>query len=227
MKTIEDISVITNNSYRIAEIINGGQYNNILYYEFHERVNPKGIHNCMEGLESFSEHSNDYYKIFLSNGFVDEEPAIIHIAVRISEKWFIARDCGSNYYLGYGPTGILKLREACTKKNILGIASEENFEDWLMQNFDSSNIELINKKENIDLIQFEKLIKSLRFLVVDMQRRPEQFKGLKEENIRDRMLTPINMVFEGRGNAEAKNCKGKTDILVRTSDGLNEHIFEL
>jgi len=227
MKTIEDITVITNNSYRIAEIINGEQYDNILYYEFHERVNPKRINNCLEGLESFIEHSNDYYKIFLSNGFVDEEPAIIHIAVKISEKWFIARDCGSNYYLGYGPRGILKLRKACANRNILGIASEENFDDWLKQNFDSSNFKKKNQKENIDLIQFDKLIKALRFLSVDMQRRPEQFKDLKEENIRDRMLTPINMVFEGRGNAEAKNCRGKTDILVRTRDGLNEHIFEL
>ncbi len=227
MKNIKDISVITNNSYRIAEIINGGHYDNILYYEFHERVNPKGIHNCIEGLESFKERSNKYYKIFLSHGFVDEEPARINIAVKISDQWFIARDCGSNYYLGYGPRGILKLREACMNKNVLGIVSEESLDIWLKQNFNSSILESINKKENIDLIQFDKLIKSLRFLAADMQRRPEQFIGLKEENIRDRMLTPINMVFEGRGNAEAKNCKGKTDILVRTSDGLNEHIFEL
>jgi len=227
MKTIEDISVITNNSYRIAEIIDGNQYSNILYYEFHQRVNPQGIHNCIEGLKSFTERSNDYYKIFLSLGFVDEDPAIIHIAVKISDKWFIARDCGSNYYLGYGPIGILKLREACAKRNVLGIATDENFDEWLIHNFDSSSIEKLNKKENIDLLQFDKLIKSLRFLAVDMQRRPEEFSGLKEENIRDRMLTPINMVFEGRGNAEAKNCKGKTDILVRTADGLNEHIFEL
>lgn len=39
--------------------------------------------------------------------------------------------------------------------------------------------------------------------------------------------TPLNVTFKGRTNAEAKNCKGKTDILVKTKDGLNEHIFEL
>ena len=227
MKIIEDISLITDNSYRIAEIINGGQYNNILYYEFHEQVNPQKMHNCIEGLELFSERSNEYYKIFLSQGMVDENPAIIHIVVKLSNIWFIARDCGSNFYMGYGPTGILKLREACFNRNILGLVFEGNFEEWLIQNFDSSHLDLINQKENIDHIQFNKLIKSLRYLAVDMQRRPEQFKGLKEENIRDRMITPINMSFEGRGNAEAKSCKGKTDILVRTSDGLNEHIFEL
>ncbi len=227
MNKIEDISLVTNNSYRIAEIINGGQYDNILYYEFHEIVNPERIYNCSKGLESFSEQSNDYYKIFLSNGFVDEEPAIIHIAVKIADKWFIARDCGSNYYMGYGPTGILKLREACANRNILGIVSEEKLDNWLTMNFPSSSIELLNSKENNDTLQFEKLVKTLRFLSVDMQRRPQEFKGLCEENIRDRMLISINALFEGRGNAEVKNCKGKTDILVRTQDGLNEHIFEL
>lgn len=227
MKTIEDISLITNNSYRIAEIITSDQYYNILYYEFHERVDPSRIINCLEGLESFIEHSKEFYNIFLSYGIVDENPANIHIAVKISNKWFIARDCGSNYYLGYGPTGILKLREACKKRNVLGFVLEENLDDWLAQNFDSSAINLINEKENTELFQFEKLIRAIRYLGTDMQRRPQEFKGLNEENIRDRILTPINMVFEGRGNAEAKNCKGKTDILVRTKDGLNEHIFEL
>ncbi|MBK8444267.1 MAG: hypothetical protein IPL35_12990 [Sphingobacteriales bacterium] len=81
--------------------------------------------------------------------------------------------------------------------------------------------------KNTDQLQFERLIKSLRYLTCDMQRRPEQFQTLTEENIRDRLLTTLNITFKGRGNAEAKNCKGKTDILIRTKDGFNEHIFEL
>ena len=67
---------------------------------------------------------------------------------------------------------------------------------------------------------------ALQYLTIDMQRRPEQFQDLTEENIRDRMLVPLNTVFKVRGHAESKNRKGKTDILVRTKDNLNEHIFE-
>ncbi len=227
MTTYQDISIVTNNAYRLADLINGGHYNNILYYEFHEEVDPTGIFNCLEGLESFSKRSEKFYKIFLSYGYVDEWPAIINVAIKIADEWFIARDCGSNYYLGYGPTGILKLREACANKNVVGFASMDNFEEWLKKKFGNPKKSSATDKKSVDLIQFEKLIKALRYLTIDMQRRPDQFQSLTEENIRDKMLTPINVTFEGRGNAEAKNCKGKTDILVRTKDGLNEHIFEL
>lgn len=227
MKEYTDISIITNNSYKFAEFINDGHYNNIFYYEFHEEVDPAGIYNCLEGLESFSARAEKFSKIFLCNGYIDEIPAIIHIAIKMADEWFIAHDCGSNYYLGYGPRGILKLREACSNKNVACFATMDSFEEWIKDKFGTSKRLSASDKRNIDLIQFDKIIKGLRYLTVDMQRRPDQFQGLKEENIRDRMLTHLNVIFKGRGNAEAKNCKGKTDILVRTKDGLNEHIFEL
>lgn len=227
MTTYQDISLVTNNAYKLADLIKGGDYNNILYYEFHEMVDRAGIFNCKEGMDVFSERSADFYKIFLSYIYVDEEPAIIHVAVKLADEWFIAHDCGSNYYLGYGPTGILKLREACANKNVAGFASDDKFEEWLKLKFGSSKKSSKSDKKSVDQLQFERLIKSVQFLTNDIQRRPEEYQGLKEENIRDRMLTPINVTFKGRGNAEAKNCKGKTDILVKTKDGLNEHIFEL
>jgi len=225
--TYQDISLVTDNAYKLAESINGGHYNNILYYEFHEIVDPSGIYDCLEGLEDFRKCSNDYYKIFLSYDYIDNEPATIHVAIKLANEWFIAQDCGANYYLGYGPNGILKLREACANKNIASFASTESFENWIEQKFDSPKKTKKSNKKNDDKRQFEKLIKGIQYLTSEMQRRPEQYQGLTEENIRDRMLVTLNPVFKGRGNAEAKNCKGKTDILVRTSDGLNEHIFEL
>lgn len=227
MTTYQDISLVTNNAYKLADLIKGGDYNNILYYEFHEMVDRAGIFNCKEGMDVFSERSADFYKIFLSYIYVDEEPAIIHVAVKLADEWFIAHDCGSNYYLGYGPTGILKLREACANKNVAGFASDDKFEEWLKLKFGSSKKSSKSDKKSVDQLQFERLIKSVQFLTNEIQRRTEEYQGLKEENIRDRMLTPINVTFKGRGNAEAKNCKGKTDILVKTKDGLNEHIFEL
>lgn len=222
-----DISILSNNSYKLAELIENGNYDNILYYEFHELIDPSGIHNCFEGLESFSHRADDYYDIFLSYGIVDEQPAIIHTAIKLANEWFIAHDCGANYYLGYGPTGILKLREACFKRNVVSFASTDNFEEWIIKKFGMPKELSVTDKKNVDLIQYEKLIKSFRYLAIDMQRRPAEFQNLSEENIRDQMLTYINMIFKGRGNAEAKNCKGKTDIMVKTSNGLNEHIFEL
>ncbi len=225
--TYQDISLVTNNAYKLASFINGGNYNNILYYEFHETVNVSNISNCLEGLKAFANLSSNYYKIFLSNNYIDEEPATIHIAVKLANEWFIAHDCGSNYYLGYGPKGILKLREACAINNIAGIVSNDNFKNWLKQKFESQKQTKKSAKINNERLQFEKLIKHLQFLTSDMQKKPDQYQELTEENIRDRMLTSINGAFNGRGFAEAKNNKGKTDILVKTEDGLNEHIFEL
>ncbi len=225
MTTYQDISIVKINAYRLADLINGGHYNNILYYEFHEMVDRAGIFNCKEGMDVFSERSADFYKTFLSCGYVDKEPAIIHVAVKLADEWFIAQDCGSNYYVGYGPTGILKLREACANKNVAGVASEDYFEEWLKQKFGSQEKATKSDKRNVNQLQFEKLIKSIQFLTNDIQRRPEQYQGLKEEDIRDRMLTPLNVTFKGRTNAEAKNCKGKTDILVKNERRLKRTHF--
>ena len=222
-----DLSIIENSAYKLADLINSGHYNNIFYYEFHEEVNQSEIYNCIEGLEGFSERVSKFYEIFMSYGYVDELPAVIHIALKVGDEWFIARDGGSNYYAGYGPMGIHKLREACYNKKITAFASNDNFEDWIVKKFGKPRKALPNERKSIDAIQFGKLLKALQYLTVDMQRRPEQFQDLTEENIRDKMLTPLNVVFKGRGHAESKNRKGKTDISVRTKDGLNEHIFEL
>ncbi|QNR23832.1 hypothetical protein [Croceimicrobium hydrocarbonivorans] len=227
MKLYQDLSLVTDSAYNLASIINDGKYDNILYYEFHEKVEATKIINCLEGLESFTARSINYYKIFNSYGIVDEFPAIIHIAVKLADEWFIASDCGSNYYLGYGPSGILKLREACAKKNVMGIVSECDFDKWLTYKFGKGKKYSENLNNNKDLIQFQKLIKSLQHLTAEMQRKPSEYQNLQEENLRDKMLTPLNVVFKGRINAEAKNNKGKTDILLRTKDGLNEYIFEL
>ncbi len=225
MQTYNDISTITNSSYKIAELINGGHYSNILYYEFHNYVEPDKIYYCLEGLEKFQNKSEKYYGIFMGHGFVDERPANIDIAVKISDEWFIAQNCGSNYYLGFGPQGILKLREACYTKKVSGFIFERNIKIWLKEKFISDNNK--NVKFDNERIQFEELIKNIQYMSVDMQRKPLQFQGLNEENIRDYLLTSINGAFLGRGNAEAKNAHGKTDILVRTKDGTNENIFEL
>jgi hypothetical protein len=64
-------------------------------------------------------------------------------------------------------------------------------------------------------------------MVADFERRQIEYQGIKEESIRDRLLAPINASVNGRANGEAKNGKGKTDILIRTERGDNEYVFEL
>ncbi|MEQ8477792.1 hypothetical protein [Fulvivirga sp.] len=227
MKSFTDLSIISNNAYKLAELIENGHYNNIFYYEFHEEVNPEGIWNCLEGLEEFQKRADDSYKIFFSYGYVDELPAVIHIAVNIADEWFIAKDCGSNYYLGFGPTGILRMRNACLNKGIMGFVSDENFDDWLQNKFGKTPKPLVTDGKNQDANQFKRICAKLEHLTVDMQNQPQEYQGLNEENIRAKIKTPLNVIFQGRVFAEAKNYKGKTDILIKTKDGLNEHIFEL
>lgn len=225
-----DLSDVYCTAYKLADLIKGGHYSNIFYYEIHEEVDPTGIYNCLEGLEAFQDRSKEYYNIFIEmftmHGWVDEFPATIHIALKIGDEWFLAKECGFNYYLGSGPTGILKLREACFNKKITAFAFEGNLDDWIKMKFGKPLKLAINRK-SADTRQFEKICKVLEQLTPEMQRRSEQFQDLTEDNIRDRILVTLNTHFKGRGHAESKNRKGKTDITIRTRNGLNELIFEL
>jgi hypothetical protein len=227
MTQFTDLTVFPNSAYKLADLIEGGHYHNIFYYEFHEEVDPINYYNCLEGLESFQERANDFYKIFISSGLVDDFPAVIHIALQIGNEWFISQECGSNFYLGYGPTGILKLREACAKKNITAFGLNENLDSWLKNKFGKSKRSSEYNNRNNDVAQFNKICNFLQQLTNDMQRRPSEFQDLSEDNIRDRMLVYLNGLYKGRGHAESKNRNGKTDLMIKTKDGLNEHIFEL
>jgi hypothetical protein len=227
MTHYHDLTLIPESAYKLAELINGDHYNNIFYFEFHEEVGSSKILNCLEGLNEFQKRSQDFYKIFISPINVDEKPAIIHIVIKVADEWFISLDIGSNFYLGYGPSGILKLREACAKRNITAIATDENVNDWLRNNFILERKQTIKDSQSAHKLQFEKLCRALERLTADLQRRPKEYQGLNEDNLRDRLLIPLNIIFKGRGHAESKNRQGKTDILIRTNDGLNEHIFEL
>ena len=226
MKPYTDLTTHQDAAYKLADMVNSQQYKNILVFEFHEIVDYADYDNSREGLEEFRNRSNNYYPIFLTGGLVDEEPANINIAIKIADEWFIVEDCGSNFYLGYGPTGMLKLREACFTNGVSIFHSEENFKNWVSKKFGSQKKQLLDTVFQEDK-QFAKIIKALMFITVDMQRRRYVYQNLKEENIRDVLLPIFNGIFKGRSNGEAVNGAGKTDLLIRTKDGLNEHIIEL
>ena len=65
---------------------------------------------------------------------------------------------------------------------------------------------------------FENVLRVLRAFFAQMERTPEAWAGLGEEQRRDLMVTMLNTHYRGQTVAEAFNVAGKTDILVRVDD---------
>lgn len=205
--------------YRLAETIDKGSYLNVLYFEFHNHLDPENEVYESNRLSAFHEESKKYYSNFICKAYPDEYEAVIDVAVNLGGQWFVFRECGANFYFGFGPQGILQLRKACTLKSIPIIVLEEKIDDWLnQQTFGSYDF-----KQN----EFDLIVNIIRNMSADFERRQSEYQNIKEESIRDRLLAPINASVNGRANGEAKNGKGKTDILIRTERGDNEYIFEL
>lgn len=226
MTRYQDLSPEPHFGHTVAKWISGGNYSDVALYEFHRTVDPTGIWNCEEGYQAFVELSEPYYKFIL--GGVDYSPEVISVAVKLGGEWLICHDCGCNYYTGHGPQGILALRKACVAKEASIISRYQDMEEWLVERFGPPTGSKANQARKRESIQFEKVVKSLQYFCADLPRRREVLGMLlKEEQLRDHMLPMLNGAFQGRCNGEAKNGQGKTDILVRTKDGKNEHIFEL
>lgn len=51
-----------------------------------------------------------------------------------------------------------------------------------------------------------------------MERSPDAFKGMSEEDLRQHFLVQLNGQFEGNATGETFNASGKTDILLREKD---------
>ncbi len=62
-------------------------------------------------------------------------------------------------------------------------------------------------------------------MVMVMERSPQDFKDMKEEDLRQHFLVQLNGQYEGQATGETFNYDGKTDILIRI-DGRNIFIAE-
>ena len=156
----QDLTSYTSAPYDIAEIIRKGYHPNIQYIEFHKHHNSKNPIYDSEALDNFREYSNDYYVDFICSPYPDEFEADIDIAIQIGQQWSIIRDCGSNFYFGYGPQGIIELRKACTEKGIAKTIINEPLSIWLNNkfhqnettpriNYISSELGKFSEKDNI------------------------------------------------------------------------------
>jgi hypothetical protein len=77
----------------------------------------------------------------------------------------------------------------------------------------------------LDMENYEAILKIISDMVLVMERSPHAFKDMKEEDLRQQFLVPLNGHFEGEATGETFNYEGRTDILIR-SGGKNIFIAE-
>ena len=70
----------------------------------------------------------------------------------------------------------------------------------------------------LQMEQYEEILRTCSAMSVTMERSPEMFSQMEEEEIRNLFLVSLNGQFEGAATGETFNHQGKTDILIRVED---------
>ena len=70
----------------------------------------------------------------------------------------------------------------------------------------------------LDEKEYQNILSIMRNMVQVMERSPNAFRHLKEEDLRWQFLVQLNGQYEGRATGETFNYKGDTDILIREQD---------
>lgn len=70
----------------------------------------------------------------------------------------------------------------------------------------------------LDAAQYEDILSTIEGMALVMERSPNAFRALGEEDIRTHFLLPLNGIYEGAATGETFNVGGKTDILIRVED---------
>lgn len=77
----------------------------------------------------------------------------------------------------------------------------------------------------LDMQEYEHILSVISNMVLVMERSPQAFKGMKEEDLRQHFLVQLNGQYEGQATGETFNFQGKTDILIRV-EGKNIFVAE-
>ena len=77
----------------------------------------------------------------------------------------------------------------------------------------------------LDMAEYEHILSVISNMVLVMERSPQAFRGMSEEDLRQHFLVQLNGHYEGQTTGETFNYEGKTDILTRV-DGRNIFIAE-
>ncbi len=72
------------------------------------------------------------------------------------------------------------------------------------------------------MAEYEHIMSIVSNMVVVMERSPQAFRGMSEENLRQHFLVHLNGHYEGQATGETFNFEGKTDILIRAK---NKNVF--
>lgn len=77
----------------------------------------------------------------------------------------------------------------------------------------------------LDAKEYEHILSVIQNMVLVIERSPETFRMLKEEDLRNHFLVQLNAQYEGQAAGETFNGSGKSDILIREK-GRNLFIAE-
>ena len=77
----------------------------------------------------------------------------------------------------------------------------------------------------LNVEEYENILSIISNMSAVMERSPNAFKNMGEEDLRTHFLLQLNGHYEGQATAETFNYEGKTDILIRT-EGKNIFIAE-
>lgn len=72
---------------------------------------------------------------------------------------------------------------------------------------------------------YDDILGIIKNMVLVIERSPDTFKGMREEDLRNHFLVQLNGQYQGQASGETFNGSGKTDILIR-HDGRNLFIAE-
>ncbi|WP_082908890.1 hypothetical protein [Chloroflexus islandicus] len=70
----------------------------------------------------------------------------------------------------------------------------------------------------IEMAEYEHILSIIQSTATMLERSPQTFRDMDEENLRDQFLVPLNSHYEGQTTGETFNASGKTDILIRDGD---------
>ena len=77
----------------------------------------------------------------------------------------------------------------------------------------------------LGMADYEIILSIISNMGLEIERSPDAFSGMTEENLRQHFLVQLNGQYPGDATGETFNCRGKTDILIRVK-GRNIFVAE-
>ena len=84
----------------------------------------------------------------------------------------------------------------------------------LIQKPTSTTTSLVSEPK-LEMENYDAIIEIISDMALVIERSPQSFANVKEEDLRQQFLVPLNSHFEGEATGETFNFEGKTDILIR------------